>query len=140
MGDVFCFYYSPMMETEALPSGDSESDAESESGSIDLSKLRPYEFEPEMSDESNDSSDDNNESEQVSSGEEDDDVNVARIGNTTCCTCDRCRSMTTYEESICCKEDVPEYMLGEHLCITAHEDFSTVCLNNAVLRTTEHAE
>ena len=44
--------------------------------------------------------------------------------------------MTSYEESICCKEDVSGDILGEHICITKHEDFSTVCLNNAVLRTT----
>ena len=44
--------------------------------------------------------------------------------------------MTTYQKSICCQHDVPDDILGEKTCITKHEDFSTVCLNAAVLRTT----
>ena len=126
-----------MMESEgSFSSNNSESgsNAESESNDIDLSNLRPYDFEPEISDGS---AEENDDSQSSSSGEEnDDDTNVARIGNTDWCTCSRCRSMTTYEESICCKEDVPKDRLGEHVCITAHDDFAAVCLNEAVLKTT----
>ena len=127
------------MEAEALHSSShsesgSDAESESESNDIDLSNLRPYEFEPEISDGSYDSAED---SQSASSGEgNDDDTNIARIGNTEWCTCSRCRSMSTYEESVCCKEDVSQDMLEGHLCITAHDDFASVCLNQAVLKTT----
>ena len=123
------------MEVEALlPCSDSETDDESDSDSIDLANLRPYEFEPEISDGSSDgSAEDNNDSEE---DDEEDDVATRRIGNIEWCSCGRCRSMTTYQESVCCKEDVPEDIMVDHLCITEHDDFSVVCLNNAVLKTT----
>ena len=44
--------------------------------------------------------------------------------------------MTTYEESLCCKDDVPHDFFGETTCIVEHMDFQTVCLNVAVLKTT----
>ena len=113
--------------------GSEDSDSENEE-SIDLSNIRPYQFEPEVSDQSSDNDDEANVSDDTNSSDEEDDN--ARIGNNTWCICKRCRSMSTYEESICCKEDVPEGMLGKHECITLHEDFLTECLNNAVLRTT----
>ena len=130
-----------MMEVEAMTnSSESGSDAESESeiNDIDVQNLRPYEFEPELSDGSNDSADEAGDSQSVSSDEEDheEDTNATRIGNTDWCTCSCCRTMTTYEESICCKDDVPQDRLGDHSCITAHDDFAVVILHEAVLKTT----
>ena len=110
------------------------SDSEFDEGNvIDPTNIIPYDFEPELSAES--SGDNGSEKE----SEEDDDVGentLIRIGNTTGCTCTCCRSMETYQESLCCKDDVPEDIIGNNTCITQHEEFAIVCLNTAVLRTT----
>ena len=100
---------------------------------MDLGNLQSYDFEPETSALSDGDSE--------SDSAEDDDVvinheNMARIGNTNWCRCNRCRSMTTYKESLCCKDDVPVDYFGESACIMEHEDFQNVCLNVAVLKTT----
>ena len=93
--------------------------------------ITPYDFEPETS-----AAEDSSEGETESGDNISDDGNTDRIGNTSWCTCTRCRVMETYQESLCCKEDVPGEILGDNTCITQHEEFAVVCLNVAVLRTT----
>lgn len=101
---------------------------------IDVSTLLGYQFEPEKHVSSSSDDDDSTSDGEYSSDEES--FGDARIGNTVWCTCGYCKEMDTYEESLCCKEDVPGDLMGELKCITYHDDFETVCLNNAVLRTT----
>ena len=45
--------------------------------------------------------------------------------------------MTTGRESICCQEvpNTDEKIAAGHQCITGEEEFSTVCTNEAVIRT-----
>ena len=112
---------------------DFDSEHEEEIDVINPSTLQPYQFEPEKPAIS---SDEDDTSDRKSSSDEEDQDDMLRIGSTVWCTCDRCRCMSTCEESLCCKEDVPGDMIGELDCITDHEDFVTVCLNTAVLRTT----
>ena len=121
------------MDDNSSHSSDTRSEtSDLEDIDLDLGKLQPYDFEPETSAESDgDSGSDSVEDDIVINHE-----NMARIGNTNWCRCNRCRSMTTYEESLCCKGDVPRDYFGESACITEHEDFQNVCLNLAVLKTT----
>lgn len=97
-----------------------------------------YDFEPSMSEEQyremmartdlsphpNDSSDDEPEN-----GDE-------RIGNTAWCTCGLCEAMQSRVESVCCREIRPiaEKVIGS--CVSLHENFDSVCLNNDVLSAT----
>ena len=110
----------------------SRSDTLSDTEDIDLTSLRPYDFEPETSAESNTDSGSDNVEYEVHSEER----NLERIGNINWCECNCCRSMNTYQESICCREDVPGDFFGAHKCITEHDVFKAVCLNVAVLKTT----
>ena len=96
--------------------------------------MQPYDFEPTVSD--GDEEEDSDESETVEASSDDDEHEMTRIGNTNWCNCGECRSMLTYEESLCCKDDVPRDMMADSKCITEHKDFAAVCLNIAVLRTT----
>ena len=65
-----------------------------------------------------------------------DERNLERIGNINWCECKCCRFMNTYQESICCRKDVPGDVFGAHKCIIEHDDFKAVCLNVAVWKTT----
>ena len=124
-----------MNEISSSSSSDSDmlSFSDSETEATDLTTLRPYDMEPEFSSgESNDSDNDD----YVTDHFYDETEHLERIGNTDWCNCKCCRPMTTFQESICCKEEVPIEYFSTHTCITEHEDFRTVCTNPAVLRTT----
>ena len=97
---------------EGSISSNSDSELDLERDVIDPSNIIPYDFEPEISAESRGGEE---ESEENDSGDEN---NTARIGNTNWCTCRCCRSMETYQESLCCKDDVPGDILGDNKCIT----------------------
>ena len=119
-----------MDSSESITGDDSEYDIDfepEEVDKIDTSALQPYQFEPEKSPCKSD--EDEVTDEEESSDEESNDE-ITRIGSNSWCTCRLCRCMSTYEESLCCREDVPEHMFREVECITHHEDFATVCLNN----------
>ena len=58
-----------------------------------------------------------------------------RKGNTTWCRCGNCRVMESEEESICCRDDVPEAYFDGKMCITENENFRAVCLQREVLKT-----
>ena len=130
---MFCAMSDGSSFDEGSISSNSDSELDLETDVIDPSNIIPYDFEPEISAESSGGSGSEEESEGNDSGDEN---NTARIGNTNWCTCRCCRSMETYQESLCCKDDVPEDILGDNICITQHEEFLIVCLNTAVLRTT----
>ena len=119
-------------ENTTIDDYDIEFEPDTEVSKIEPSALQPYQFEPEQSPCNID--EDEVSDEEESYDEENDDA--TRISDTFWCTCEKCRSMSTYEESLCCREDVPDYMFQVVKCITQHEDFATVCLNNAVLKTT----
>ena len=98
---------------------------------LDPSTITPYDFEPEIS-----AAEDTSETESGDDNISCDDEITDRIGSTSWCTCTRCRAMETYQESLCCKQDVSGEILGDNTCITQHEEFAIVSLNVAVLRTT----
>ena len=64
-------------------------------------------------------------------------TNMSRVGNTSCCTCAKCISMPSQEESVCCLEiDECRAKLDISLdCITSNHNFQVVCLNVEVLYT-----
>ena len=103
---------------------------------VSMVDLRPYSFEPEYGldervDEAADSDEDGG----------GDDVSVyddseERVGNTAWFSCGMCSAMPTAAECLCCQEvDELAWKLQDLLCITQHENFTAVCLNEDVLRT-----
>ena len=89
-----------MSDTDKSSSDSNSSSSDNES-LPDITKLKPYDFEPVRSPgESNVSS---SESEEDSSdGSET--LEQERIGNVDWCECGRCKPMLTYTESLCCKD------------------------------------
>ncbi|KAL2088616.1 hypothetical protein ACEWY4_015515 [Coilia grayii] len=50
------------------------------------------------------------------------------------CQCELCVAMPTQDESICCREQKVVHKIPDTVkCITSHENFSAVCLNEDVL-------
>ncbi|KAL7388664.1 hypothetical protein ABVT39_018700 [Epinephelus coioides] len=111
-----------------------------------MSAIQPFQFEPER----HASEEDNTENIQ----EEHEDVvdeqrHEVRVGQNSWCQCGNCISMTTERESMCYQElqflsaavqvKHTEMMLTSLIivedipCITAHDNFGTVCLNRDVL-------
>ena len=79
----------------------------------DIHKLQPYDLEPEIasSDVSTTTSDEN------TSSSDSEIADYSRIGNTSWCSCGKCFPMTTYTESLCCRdtnEVADEYFEGNH--------------------------
>ena len=111
----------------------SHSELDLETDVLNPSNITAYDFEQEISAESSGGSGSKEECNENDSGDEN---NPVRIGNTTWCTCTCCRSMGTHQESLCCKEDVSEEILGDNTFITQQAEFAIVCLNVAVLRIT----
>ena len=87
--------------------------------------LAPYQFEPTVSANK----------ERIVVSAPTSEVSV-RKGNTSWCSCGKCKRMEAEEESLCCREEVPNDYFGENISITEHENFPTVCLHREVLRTT----
>ncbi|KAH7991055.1 hypothetical protein HPB51_026464 [Rhipicephalus microplus] len=55
-------------------------------------------------------------------------------GNYHGCDCGLCGAMPTALEQVCC-DDTPQVVCGSpDCCITRHEEFRSVCLSSAVLR------
>lgn len=101
--------------------GDSESSSESDfsfnedfSLCNDLSKLKPYSFEPlvssSSSDENEDTDDGNTRSVEMKEINDDNIIETRRIGNIDWCLCKCCKSMDSEAESLCCQEtnEIPE--------------------------------
>ena len=99
---------------------------------VSMADLRPYSFElDERVDEAADSDED---------GGGDDasvyDDSEERVGNTAWCSCGMCSAMPTAAECLCCQEvDELVWKLQDLLWITQHENSTSVCLNEDVLRT-----
>ena len=75
--------------------------------------LQPYDLEPEIasSDVSTTTSDEN------TSSSNSEIADYSRIGNTSWCSCGKCFPMSTYTESLCCRdtnEVADEYFEGNH--------------------------
>ena len=73
------------------------SDTVSDISLPDVTKLKPYDFEPEASSSEDDNIDISNEEK-------------SRIGNVDWCVCGKCRPMQTFTESLCCRDtnEVPD--------------------------------
>ena len=76
-------------------------------------KLQPYDLEPEIasSDVSTTTSDEN------TSSSDSEIADYSRIGNTSWCSCGKCFPMSTYTESLCCRdtnEVADVYFEGNH--------------------------
>ena len=97
-----------------MSSSEQSSSSESDNDSIpDVHKLQPYDLEPEIasSDVSMTTSDKN------TSSSDSEIADYSRIGNTSWCSCGKCFPMSTYTESLCCRDtnEVPdEYFEGNH--------------------------
>ena len=61
-------------------------------------KLKPYDFEPTVSDN------ENTEGEVSSSAIQTKEVEKERKGNLDWCLCEKCKAMSTNAESLCCRE------------------------------------
>ncbi|XP_061193720.1 P2X purinoceptor 7-like [Saccostrea echinata] len=89
----------------------------------------PYLFEPEI----------DSDEEDLERNTPDETNQSDRLGTNEWCSCGHCPEMATVTESICCHE-IPEVMTVLHedagkTCITLHQGFEPVCLNQYVLRT-----
>ena len=106
----------------------SESEYESDENVVNVNNITPYNFEPTVKAKSRHDL------------EEQATTLPSRANNTDWCKCGNCRPMKTEEESRCCRDDgeVPQSYFGEHLCVTSHSNFSAVCLQDQVLKTTLH--
>ncbi|KAJ8050226.1 P2X purinoceptor 7 [Holothuria leucospilota] len=59
-----------------------------------------------------------------------------RLNDVNWCQCTNCAGMPSLSECRCCLETQNvNLLIADNGCITQHEDFGTVCLNKAVLRT-----
>ena len=105
--------------------------SEEETFELNVSDLRPCDFEPVPSHPV--SQPDSNDCAQAISSQ-------TRKGNTHWCKCGKCRSMETEDESKCCKDDgkVPECYFNGKVCITENESFGAVCIQREVLKTVLH--
>ena len=91
--------------------------------------IQPYSFEPVYGDgECSSNSDDDSDLE----GNED----INRVGNTPWCECEKC-TVFSEKECVCCQEwDILHDRLeGGVDCVTDHQEFATICMNEAVLAT-----
>ena len=77
------------------PESYNSDDSDSSRSIPDITKLKPYDFEPEAS-----SSDD----EFPTSLTQEKSLPDIRIGNTFWCVCGKCLPMDTYAESLCCRD------------------------------------
>ena len=84
---------------------------ESDTDSFDFCdrELMPYEFEPRPKISKGDCN--------SSKGTNSKNQSQSRKGNTKWCKCGNCKEMESEEESICCREDVPETYLQGKSCI-----------------------
>lgn len=76
----------------------------------------------------------------ASTNESSDSENYSGLTHMDWCKCRDCMVMPTERGCVCCLEikalnSLMDQVIGENMCITAHTDFSPVCLNRAVLRT-----
>ncbi|KAJ8049500.1 P2X purinoceptor 7 [Holothuria leucospilota] len=98
-----------------------------------------YDFEPSMSEEQYNlmmaTSKDNPE-QTAGSSDNEPEVGAERRGNSDWCQCGLCHAMETRVESICCTEvgRLGDKVMGS--CITLHQNFDSVCLNEDVLSAT----
>ena len=103
-----------------MPSSEPSSYCESDDENLlDLQKLQPNGFEPNVS-SSNLSS---TSSDKDISSSDSETVEESRLGNTNWCLCGKCFPMLTYTESLCCLDTnkVPdEYFEGMHNIITQY--------------------
>ena len=104
----------------------SESEYESDENVVNVNNITPYNFEPTAKVKSR-----HNLEEQAT-------TLPSRANNTDWCKCSSCRPMETEEESKCCRDEgeVPQSYFGEYPCVTSHSNFSSVCLQEQVLKTT----
>ena len=100
--------------------------------------VQPYQFEPWMTAEellaykervSNRRNED-------SDGEDEEENEDSRIGNSSWYSCGRCVAMPTVTESLCCNElREARDKMGQNACITLHAAFKRVSLDPDVLET-----
>ena len=91
-----------MSSNSSFSDSSNSSDSVSDISLPDVTKLKPYDFEPEASSSEEDNIDISNDD---SSDEE-----KSRIGNVDWCVCGKCRPMQTFTESLCCRDtnEVPD--------------------------------
>ena len=91
-----------MSSNSSFSDNSNSSDSVSDISLPDVTKLKPYDFEPEASSSEEDNIDISNDD---SSDEE-----KSRIGNVDWCVCGKCRPMQTFTESLCCRDtnEVPD--------------------------------
>ena len=101
-----------------------------------MTDLVPYSFEPEYGDVEDVSTSEEGDSEGGGGASDHADLEEERIGHSEWCTCGMCAAMPSAVECICCQEiDELNWKLHGLACITEHGNFSSVCLNEDVLRT-----
>ena len=91
-----------MSSNSSFSDSSNSSDSVSDISLPDVTKLKPYDFEPEASSNEEDNIDISNDD---SSDEE-----KSRIGNVDWCVCGKCRPVQTFTESLCCRDtnEVPD--------------------------------
>ena len=85
-----------MSSNSSFSDSSNSSDSVSDISLPDVTKLKPYDFEPEASSSEEDNIDISNDD---SSDEE-----KSRIGNVDWCVCGKCRPMQTFTERLCCRD------------------------------------
>ena len=107
------FFFTQELEYPTSSSSSCES-SESEDSLPDISRLKPYDFEPEIP-----------YAEEEQTPESEQSILTSRIGNTHWCLCGECKPMETEAESLCCLDtnEVPDeyfegkYFLHDIVCI-----------------------
>ena len=129
----------------------SESESEIEENSSDgqendyeemnelLGNLAPYDYEPEqaISSEERDSSDYESSSDSSDSSEnENEDLQLGRVGNKEWCNCDQCKREIRDVDSLCCTEvaAIVEEKFEGKKCVTLAKEFELLCLNKTILK------
>lgn len=100
----------------------------------------PYRFEPQKQIKDREENDDHIPDTEETSDDGWDGMDVEtegwRLDNVRWCRCTHCTSLPTIKESICCTEMLElNFKMEELSCVINNPEFTTVCLNPAVLRT-----
>lgn len=114
--------------SSSKPSGSTMAEETGSSAPQAHGTIVPYRYEPEL--------EDGEPVVQVGAGSVEVEVerHSERVGNTDWCSCECCVAMDREVDCLCCSEnDAAKAMRGEERCITLHDRFSVVCLEEDVL-------
>ena len=92
------YQLSTVSDFSLLTSEASFSSSDSLDSFSNFDKLKPYDFEPTVSDNGNTDEEVSSSAMQTKRAEKE------RKGNLDCCLCGKCKAMSTNAESLCCRE------------------------------------